>query len=360
MAKRIHTDLQKLQEMVSGMGFRATGISVTFTPIPDAPPGSVTPHSVVILTNGRDTLELESDDFEVSMYALSLKAARDEAGTRKLRPIADLNKYWDEIEELARDADAKRTAARERIASREFRFKYPPKALLARFLASRRWGDAEFAGLKRDHFEIQAFFLAHARQLLSTQKTLYQNKPGAKQYSETVDEILRKAFRTDEDPVGNYLKFEAALAVDTEDALVQALGQHRIVKDTLGMLKARRTVPGEVGIPHLLDIYRRLSEALVPVIRVLSDAVCVAEGRRLPDPGLGFSKRCEVVRQSKYGDLMRCLGPAIRHSESHAATRVDKAAGKVFLTELAEGRRRTIGEYTFEQVADMTRVSRAE
>lgn len=355
MIKKISADLPKLKDLIANKGFRAISISVTFTPVADSPSETVTPHSVVTVTNGSDTIELESDDLQFSMYALSLKKIRDQVGTTMYRPFANLDKYWTEMESLVKDQDTKRKAALQRLTSNTFRFDYSPKTLVTRFLASRKWGAAEFAALKRDHFEIQAYILLHGKQMLSTQQSLHRNKPGSEQYGDTIDEVLRKAFRTDVDFVTNYLKFQEALASDTEDTLTQALAQHKIVKDTLDMLGRRGTVPGEVGIPHLLDIYRRLSESLVPLINVLSEAVCVLESRQRPDPRLGFAKRCEIIKRSSYGGLLVCLDPAIRNSESHAATQVDKATGKVYLTEIINGQRRIIGTYTFEQVAEMTR-----
>jgi len=355
MTQKISADLPKLKDLIANKGFRAISISVAFTPVLDSPSGTVTPHSVVAVTNGNDTLELESYDLQFSMYALSLKKTRDQAGTRMLRPIANLDKYWTEMESLAKDPDTKIKAALQRLTSNTFRFDYSPKTLVTRFLASRKWGAAEFTALRRDHFEIQAYVLLHGKQMLSTQQSLHRNKPGSEQYCDIVDEVLRKAFRTDVDFVANYLKFQEALASDTDDTLTQAFAQYKIVKDTLNMLGRRETVPGEVGIPHLLDIYRRVSESLVPLIKVLSEAVCMLEGRQRPDPTLGFAKRCEIIKRSSYGGLLTCLDPAIRHSESHAATQVDKATGKVYLTEIIDGQRRTVGEYTFEQVAEMTR-----
>lgn len=352
-ATTIRADLSKLKTMLS-RGFRATGVEVTFNPDP-ANPGAVRPHAVVSVENGKDVLRLESDDFDFSMYSLSLHAARDQAGTRQLRPIANSNRFWEEMEQLCRDADSKRLAAFKRIDSGAFRFDYNPQSLLTKFLASRDWGSSEFTPLKRDHFEIQAYFLRYVQQLLETKKQMHARKPATKQYEDIVDEILMKAFRTDVDFVNNYLRFHDLAKLDVEDAIVQASQQHKIVEDLIGMLAARGTVDGAVGIPHLLDIYRRLAESTVPFIRTISDAICIANGRPLPDTSLGYAKRCDIVRSSPYARLLDCLDPEIRHSESHTATKVDKPAGKVFLTEVIDGRRTILREYTFKQVADMTR-----
>ena len=100
--------------------------------------------------------------------------------------------------------------------------------LVTRFLASRNWGAVEFAALKRDYFDIQAYFLLHGKQALSTQQTLHETKPGTKQCGDTVDELLRKAFRTDIDFVANYMKFQEALTSDTDDTIMQAFDQYKM------------------------------------------------------------------------------------------------------------------------------------
>lgn len=95
MSVTIRADLSKLKAMLS-RGFRATSVQVTFNPDP-ANPGAVRPHAVVSVENGKDVLELESDDFDFSMYSLSLHAARDQAvrGNSGRSPTrTDIGKKW--------------------------------------------------------------------------------------------------------------------------------------------------------------------------------------------------------------------------------------------------------------------------
>src|SRR6266487_2655726 len=115
MSVTIQADLTKLKSLLS-RGFRATGVQVTFSEDPHA--CGVRPHTKVTLENGKDALTLESDDHDFSMFSLSLHRARDKAGTPQLRPVADLNRYWQEMEQLCRDADIKRLDAFKRIDSR--------------------------------------------------------------------------------------------------------------------------------------------------------------------------------------------------------------------------------------------------
>jgi hypothetical protein len=49
------------------------------------------------------------------------------------------------------------------------------------------------------------------------------------------------------------------------------------------------------------------------------------------------------------------LDPQIRHSESHNGTVIDDVTARVVLTDLgADGERRTLGEYSYVQISDMT------
>jgi hypothetical protein len=328
---------------------------VDFRPVPGAATGTSSTSTTLVVTNGKETVRLESEEIDFCMYAMSLKDARDHSGTKILKPVANLSKYWHEMEWLARDAEIKRRKAILRLKDGKIQFEYSPKALVTKFLASREWESRKCTVLKRDHFEIQAFFLLEAKKLLDTQKDLYRKSSTSKIYCDAIDEILHKAFRTDVDCVNNYLKFQESLTSDIDDALVQAIAQRKIVEDLLCMLSARGTVPGDMGIPHLLDIYRRLSEALSPLVKVLSDAVCFIEGMPNPSPNLGFSRRCDIIKHSQYGDFLSCLDPAIRHSESHAATLIDIKKGKVYLTEIVDGQRCTMHEHSFKQVLEMTK-----
>jgi hypothetical protein len=121
------------------------------------------------------------------------------------------------------------------------------------------------------------------------------------------------------------------------------------------MLAKRGPVPGRQGIPHLLDAYRRYCESLRPFIDALSDMVCAVEKLPPLPPNLGYKKRVSVISDTRFGAIVRCLDPDIRHSESHGGTVVEDEDAKVLLTEIGEGGcRRTVGEYSYWQISDMT------
>ena len=135
---------------------------------------------------------------------------------------------------------------------------------------------------------------------------------------------------------------------DSGASVARAWHEYKLVENLRNRLSIQGTIPGEIGIRYLMDNYRRLSEALVPFIRVVSDGVCILEDRPPLQATTGFTRRCNAIKDSEYADLLCCFDPAIRASESHAGTEVYKETGIVILTDRSTGLRRVIGEYKFE------------
>ena len=171
-----------------------------------------------------------------------------------------------------------------------------------------------------------------------------------------IDDILRLSYRTDDNWVKNYIRFLNDIPQGAIDDLTSfGLDQRSHVDDLLGMLAQRGRVDGRRGIEHLLDIYRRMAEVSRPFVKVLSDCIKIVEGEPRPHPELGFGKRCEIIRASSFGDLVRNLDPDIRNSESHTGTSVDMKQGKVVLTKLVDiGNREIVKEYTLEEICNLT------
>jgi len=73
------------------------------------------------------------------------------------------------------------------------------------------------------------------------------------------------------------------------------------------------------------------------------------------DPGTGYEKRIELIRNSKYAGIVDCVDLDIRHSESHTAnTTIDDDKGQIVLTRLLnDGSRAVVRTYTYAQFTDM-------
>lgn len=318
MTHRIQASIDDLRRMLENQEFRAVGVKATLHK------DEAEWRAVVTFTSDRQELELETTGFEATTFALRLHTARNAKGLKELLPFAGNSDYWFEAEDLAKDSDQKLQKALKEIASGRFRFDYNPMALVSEFLASRQWHEAKFVRLKQDYFEIRAISLLLTKNAQEQQDRMFKNKPRTKTYTRHIDDILDGAYKCVDGPVDAFLCFRRAMFEDGDTAIRRAWHQYKLAEDLRNRMAIQRTIPGEIGIPHLMDNYRRLSEALVPFVRVISDCVCLLEGRERLQGSTGFTKRCQIIKDSKYADLLRHFDPMIRASESHAGTEIQK------------------------------------
>lgn len=160
--------------------------------------------------------------------------------------------------------------------------------------------------------------------------------------------------RTRQSFVKRAIRFFDVVSFDVHEAVLRALDQRKQVDDLLGMLAKRSPMPGPQGIPYLTDANRRYCETLRPFLEALSNAVATVEKLPPLSPNTGYKKRVEFIRKTRFAGIVICLDPDIRHSESHDGTDYDDANARVFLTEVENGVRRKLGEYTYWQISDMT------
>ena len=349
VAHRIQASMGELKRMLSNQEFRAIGVEASLGK------DEADWRALVKFDNDRKELELEVVGIEATMFALRLHTARNAKGRKALLPFAGHSDYWFELEALAKDSKRKLREALRELTTGDRKFDYNPMALMSEFLTLRQWHEEKFRKLKEDYFGIQAFNILLVKDAKSTQERMFTTKPSTRAYAEQIEEILNGGYGSVDGPVDGYLSFRRAMPEDSEAVIRRAWRQYELAEDLRNRLAVQKTVPGEIGIPHLMDNYRRLSEALVPFIRLMSDGVCVLEGRDRPQAGMGLTKRCQIVKNSKYADLLRCFDPMIRASESHAGTEILKDTGTVILTDWSTGFRRVTGEYTFRAIVDMTR-----
>jgi hypothetical protein len=138
-----------------------------------------------------------------------------------------------------------------------------------------------------------------------------------------------KSFDPLNEPLRNYLIFADLNSQNFTDLTKKVLNEAAVNKDTFDRLAKDGSVEGHVGLHYVIDMYRRYAEAVRPLLKIVSEAVAIADGRDIPDPSLGMSKRVDLIRQSNYADIVDCFDPRIRHAASHAAISYDKERGFV-------------------------------
>ena len=348
MAHRIRASMADLRRMLANQEFRAVVVEASLSN-EDAQWSAV-----VGFSNDREDLELEVVGVEATLFALRLHTKRNAKGGKALLPFVNSNDYWVQLETLAKDSKQKLQEALKGLTTGSIKFDCSFMKLVSEFLTSGRWHDGQFKKLKDNYFVIQAASLLIVKDRQHSQERMFKNKPGTRAYTKQIEDILNSGYGSAEGPVDSYLSFKRSMPGDTDAMIMRAWRQYELAEDLRNRLAIQGSVPGEIGVPHLMDNYRRLSEALVPFVRVVSDGICLLEGRERPQAGMGFTKRCQIIKKSKYHDLLRCLDPMIRASESHAGTEVHKNTGTVILADWSTGVPRVTGEYTFRAIVDMT------
>ena len=135
------------------------------------------------------------------------------------------------------------------------------------------------------------------------------------------------------------------------------LDESKLNNDMFARLTKDSPVEGQIGLRYLIDMYRRYVEWVLPLLKILSEAVCALEGKPAPDPSLGMTKRVELIRQTAYAGIVDCFDPRIRHAASHGGVSYDQELGIVKFDGLdSEGVRRFDDfELSYAEIAEKTR-----
>jgi hypothetical protein len=351
----IQADLNKLRSLVDDDGWKIDSLEIRF--LPQSPtPGDFRPQTTVRLGKDKRELVLQSEDSEFFRFCSALRQSLDEDGKPGFRRFTDLNRYHSELEQLTKDADAKRNEAVRRCMSGGQPPRSAPEPLIIEFLKSRQWGSPAYLQLKHGYFENQALTLLSSRKALEAQESLQKRYPASKVLADRVDRLLSDAFGDGENPVSSYLCFAESASLNLEEIAAKLLAEARQTGDLFRMLATRTGgIRGDLGLPYLVDVYRRYAEWSRPLIKVLSNAVCRVEGNPQPDPSLGLTKRCELIRRSCYADIVESLDPRIRHAASHNAVKYDHSRGMVQFTDVdTNGNRLSELELSYVEVSDKT------
>lgn len=308
----------------------------------------------VELAKGSVQRIVHSADKDFWDFTIAIHPSLDAQGNRVLRRFRDTGRYIDESKWLATlvlDAQ-KRT---EHLQQSSGKVDSTLKTLLLQFLRSRDWGASRFLPLKDNFFELQHILVLETQRMLAIQQRVCAVNAKAKPYADLVDELLNALWQQDDTLLKRCMRFVSLVRFDISEAIVRAAKQRAHVDDLLGMLAKRTPMPGRQGIPHLLDAYRRYCESLRPFIDVVSDVVCEVEKLPRIAPNTGTNKRVAIIKSTRFAGIVRSLDPDIRHSESHDGTVIDDDKASVLLTDIAgDGSRRTLGEYSYWQISDVT------
>jgi hypothetical protein len=285
--------------------------------------------STVLLKRGKSELTLQSSEEDFAQFCLSTKQFFDSNGNRMFRQVADIGRYQNELERLTVHFEEESNKAVERLKAGLIRLTFNAPELIREFLRTRAWGDTKYLPLRTQYFDILVAVLWESKKSADAETRLFQAFPEAERYAKRITEVLMKSFDPLNEPLRNYLIFADLNSQNFTDLTKKVLNEAAVNKDTFDRLAKDGSVEGHVGLHYVIDMYRRYAEAVRPLLKIVSEAVAIADGRDIPDPSLGMSKRVDLIRQSNYADIVDCFDPRIRHAASHAAISYDKERGFV-------------------------------
>lgn len=310
--------------------------------------------ATVELRKGTTTRVLTPQESSFVSQVYRFHESLDAQGDPRSRRFRDNNQYWEDTKRLATEWENEKKALGERIR-RGDKLKGGLLPLLTEFLRSRDWGNERFLPLKEQVHELQFEVAYTAKKLLNDQKTLVAKFPESKRYMDEAERVLDAVWQREPNFFKRALGFLAVAPPDTFYAIQRALRQAKHVDHVSSLLAQRRKrIPGDVGMPYVLDAYRRTAESIRPFVFSISDAIRLVDRSPPLDPKLGYSKRVAYIKRTRFAPLVDCLDPAIRHSESHDGTVIDHEAGRITLTDVDwKGTRTVVGDYTYWQIVDM-------
>lgn len=168
---------------------------------------------------------------------------------------------------------------------------------------------------------------------------------------------MRKAFDPFNNPIKNYLRFADINRTDFFDLAHKLVDQIEFNNDAFARLSKSGSVDGHIGLQYVIGMYSRYLDWATPLLKVISDSVCVAEGKTVPEVGLGITRRVELIQRSPYSDLVDCVDPLIRHAASHNGISYVREQGIVRFCGLDSDGNRKFDDFelSYAQAADKTR-----
>jgi hypothetical protein len=313
--------------------------------------------TTIILKLDKQDLTLQSDDHDVFEFCIKQRVSFDESGEPAFRGIADLSRYHHEAFLFAHDYERLEKKAIQRLKAGQIRLEFSPDALIADFLKSRKWGDARFLPLKAQYFDILMMLVASGKRAADSGQRLQKQYPESVRYANRIDNLLRRAFDPFNDPIKNYLRFADIKRNEFAALSKKLIDQMAFNNDTFARLAKSGGIDGHIGLGYVIDMYRRYIDWATPLLKLVSDAVCIADGKAVPEVSMGITKRVEIIRQSSYSDIVDCVDPRIRHAASHGGISYDKDQGIVKFSGIDSDGNRKFDDFelSYAQTAKITR-----
>ena len=250
----------------------------------------------------------------------------------RLCKVNDSEKYWSDIENLIDKDGSKLKNAISSVASNSFQFKFDPFEGMRKIVQSHLTvNDPDVLGVKNFFFETFARLIIEGSEATKIAKNMREVNSDFAMFEKTYNKILHKAFI----PIGKefelatYREFLRSINIDTEYMEKRITEQKAYSKFLVDLLIKEGKVDIENGARAVVDVYWRMCELCYPLLNVARSAIQTIEGKKDNSSQPSFDKLIEDLQNHCDGaKLVRCVEPALRHSEAHCSTSVIVQNGK--------------------------------
>lgn len=315
--------------------------------------GGFSTKATVTLEKGGKQISIESQSWDFIQYAVELRRSADVYGKVKFTRVKDLNKYDEDTMHLV-DVDHKKAKnAWEDIRSGKFVFNYQPQKLVEDFLSNNRnVKKSKYLPLKKDYHHILALSLAEAREFLNLQEKLTKNKPNIQGLVNAGEEIT-KSFRATGNALKDFQFYKSFVSFDTEDLNKRIIEQTKVIEDTVQELIRRKTVPSNIAIPKIMDMYSRALELSAPILNLIRIGLEIKNGIPSPIKNYSLARNLSYLKgDQNYGQYFSCLDATIRHTDAHISYKI--SGREVQLLDIRSKKPKLIKTYTFDEIHKMT------
>ena len=309
--------------------------------------------ATVTLEKGGKQISIESQSWDFIQYAMELRRSADIYGKVKFTRIRDSNKYYEDVKHLI-DLDHRKVHnAWEDIRSGKFVFNYDPPKMVEEFLSNNKnVRKSTYLPLKKDYHHILALSLTKARKFSNLQNKLIQNNPNIQDLVKAGEEIT-KSFRPTGNALTDFQFYQSFLSFDIQDLNKRFTEQTTVIEDTIQELIRRKTIPSNIAIPKIMDIYRRCLELSAPMLNIIRIGLEIKNGVPSPIKNDSLTRNVSsLIGDQNYGQYFSCIDATIRHADAHISYKI--SGREVQLLDIRSKKPKVIKTYTFDEILKMT------
>lgn len=305
----------------------------------------------IVLSNDKEDVKISSEEQDFVEFAFKIQKIADNEGNLKLIRVKDTNKYYADIDFLVDKYKEKIAKARNDIITGKFKFVYDPEELLDKYLFSKRLlKSQDVPKLKSDYYYIFSHFLLLAEHFMLLRDKLLQ-KLEIKDVVSQLDKLYVVILK-EPNSIKRYKLFKDYLDCDLTEIANKSKEESDYIKSLFNSLVIQSPVSITTSCKTVLDSYWRFCELLKPFVNFIR--ICIElENGKTPKEKLPYSQNVDIIKKSKYKDIIKHIAPLIRNKELHLSTEIDEKNHIINFIERKNRKKNIVDSIKFADLYDL-------